>query len=91
MNMIYFETKKVLKSYKVFLMLFNNTDIILCLQGRSAYSKQTYGTKHPILLHDLSSYFTEFIIGDAHNNVLHQVIELRINIIFYAKKLLNFK
>lgn len=34
---------------------------------------------------------SEFIIGDAHNNVLHQVIELRINIIFYAKKLLNFK
>ena len=80
-----------IKKLEGFSKLFNNADIILCSRGRSAYSKQMYGEKHPILLRDLTSYFRQLIIRDARNNVRHQGIKSRIGIVFYSKKLVDFK
>ena len=57
------------------LKLFEDADGLLRLRGRFSNSTLDYNVKYPILLRGKESRFTQLVIRDAHEQVLHHGVE----------------
>ena len=69
------EERKNFNKLKSSLNLFVGDDDFLRLKGRFGHSRLEYDLKHPILLHGGESFFTQLVVRDAHNRVLHHGVE----------------
>ncbi|XP_057317566.1 uncharacterized protein LOC130662675 [Hydractinia symbiolongicarpus] len=66
------------------LKLFAGDDDVLRLKGRFENSTLTSDDKHPIILRDGGSSFTQLVIWDAHQHVMHHGIE---STLVYVRKM----
>ena len=75
------EEQKMLKGQRNYtnlcasLRLFKDEDGLLRLKGRFANSSLQYQQQHPIILHDKDRHFTQLLVKDAHETVMHHGIE----------------
>ena len=81
LNMLVKTEQTILKSSAEFsklessLKLFKDADGLLRLRGRFNNSTLDYNVKYPILLRGKESRFTQLVIRDAHERVLHHGVE----------------
>ena len=63
------------KKKKSSLNLFDDRNGFLRLKGRFENANLNYEEKHPLILRDKRSYFTELIVRNSHERVLHHGVE----------------
>ena len=75
------ERRKDFNKLKSSLNLFVGKNSFLRLKGRFGHSCLEYGLKYPILLRGGESFFTQLVVRDAHNRVLHHGVETTLSYI----------